>query len=61
MTHGQGLFWPSLKLKSEESNSGRDESSTTAQPEREISPSSMGSLVFSPTAPSSVRVVPMRF
>jgi hypothetical protein len=61
ITHGQGLFSPSLKLKSAESNRGRVESSTIAQPEREIRPGSMGSLVVEPTAPSSVRVVPSRF
>jgi hypothetical protein len=35
MTQGQGLSSPCLKLKSSESKSGRVESSTTAQPERE--------------------------
>ncbi len=44
-----------------ESNSGRVESSTSAHPERETSPGSMGCLVLLPRAPSSVRVVPWRF
>src|SRR5689334_17552664 len=61
MTQGHGLFSPSLKLKLSESNSGRVESSTSTQPEREIRPGSIGSAVFPPRAPSRVRVVPCRF
>src|SRR5580698_7535395 len=61
MTHGQGLFSPSLKLKFAESKSGLVESSTRAQPERDTRPCSMGSRVLEPSAPSSVRVVPCRF
>ncbi len=52
ITHGHGLFSPSWKLKSAESNSGRVESSTSAHPERETSPGSIGSRVFVPRAPS---------
>ena len=48
MTHGQGLFSPSLKVKFAESKSGRVESSTSAQPEREMRPCSMGSRVLEP-------------
>ncbi len=61
ITHGHGLFSPSRKRKSVESKSGRVESSTSAQPERETSPGSMGSCVLLPRAPSRVRVVPIRF
>ena len=46
MTHGHGLFSPSLKVKFAESNSGRVESSTSAQPERDTSPCSIGSRVL---------------
>src|SRR5205823_3019433 len=61
MTHGQGLFSPSLKLKFAVSNRGRVESSTKAHPERDTRPCSIGSRVLDPSAPSRVRVVPCRF
>ena len=48
ITHGHGLFSPSRKRKSAESKSGRVESSTSAQPERETSPLPIGSFVFEP-------------
>ena len=43
IAHGQGLFSPSRNRKSVESNSGRFESSTSAHPDRETSPGSIGS------------------
>src|ERR1700678_2268693 len=61
MTHGQGLFSPRAKLKSEESKSGRVESSTMVHPLVEIKPGSIVTSDGSPRVSSRVRVVPNKF